>query len=467
MPRVVIVLPTYNERENIGIIIPAIFKVCATTMPKLEFSVLVVDDSSPDNTAGRVIELQAAYGDIHLLSGRKAGLGRAYVRGIKYAINVLQADIVIEMDADLSHDPADLPQLLAPILDATADFVIGSRYVKGGSVPEHWPFLRKLNSICGNLVARLIIGLYSVKDCTGWYRAINTHVLQAAVLDDIPVTGYAFQVSLLQRAMLVGARITEIPIAFQDRTVGISKLRLRDVREFVLKSFLLRFHSIQIRFGVYLLLAGALLMIGIALIVSSNPVATFVAVVSILLLIQGIWNLKLILHAWEDPYKTQDYTSPTSYAAPQLSFTALLPARHEEVVIEHTIRAIHAVTYPASLKPLLVIVRFDDAGTLEVVRRVLADIGDPNTQLVITSGFPINKPKSLNEGFARTTTDVVVPFDAEDEPHPDLYNIVNTAMVRDGADVVQCGVQLMNFESNWYSIYNVLEYFFWFKSIDR
>ena len=132
--------------------------------------VLVVDDSSPDGTADVVRQKQTLYPNVHLLTGKKQGLGAAYIRGMRYALDNLRADAVFEMDSDFSHKPEDVPRLMAA-LDTGADFVIGSRYVKGGSIPPEWGMFRRMNSLFGNIVARYLAGIYKVRDCTAGFRA--------------------------------------------------------------------------------------------------------------------------------------------------------------------------------------------------------------------------------------------------------------------------------------------------------
>ena len=190
----------------------------------------------------------------------------------------------------------------------------------------------------------------------------------------------------------------------------------------------------------------------------------FVPIISLFLAAQGIFALFLMLYAWEDPTRSKVDASPKTYLQPQYSFTALIPARHEEHVIADTIRAVARIDYPAHLKEVLVVCRSDDQGTIAKAQKVIHQLGGASAQLIIFDGFPINKPHGLNIGLRSATKDIVTIFDAEDEPHPDIYNIVNTVMVRDGADVVQSGVQLMNYRTRWFSLFNVVEYYFWFKS---
>ena len=258
---VVMILPTYNERHNIGNIIDAL-QVQFRDIPH-DMQILVVDDSSPDGTADIVRKKQATYANVHLLMGQKTGLGAAYIRGMVYAMDKLRADVVFEMDADFSHKPEDVPRLMAA-LDQGADFVIGSRYVKGGSIPKEWGLLRRMNSLGGNIVGRYVAGLYKVRDCTAGFRAIRTSLLKKVTFDDLRVQGYAFQVALLHKAMSLGAIIKEVPVDFIDRTEGESKLGLSDIIEFILNAWWIRLHSSKtfIKFAI-VGLSGVIVNLGI------------------------------------------------------------------------------------------------------------------------------------------------------------------------------------------------------------
>jgi dolichol-phosphate mannosyltransferase len=238
--KVFIIIPTYNERENIGPLIEALHGQFLS-MPH-DMNILVVDDNSPDRTADEVRRLQQRFSELHLIEGRKVGLGAAYIRGMSYAIEQMSADVVFEMDADFSHKPEDVPRLMAEI-SAGADFVIGSRYVMGGSIPENWGFIRRLISLGGNIVARYVAGIYRVLDCTAGFRAIRTSVLRNIDLSRLRVQGYAFQVALLHAAVTDGAKVVEIPVDFIDRTRGESKLGLSDIIEFVENAWWIRFRS--------------------------------------------------------------------------------------------------------------------------------------------------------------------------------------------------------------------------------
>lgn len=238
--KTVIIIPTWNEQKNIGLLIEELQQQFLK-IPH-DMHILVVDDNSPDGTADTVIQCQQQYSNVHLLQGQKKGLGAAYIRGMTHAIDILKAEAVFEMDADFSHNPADVPRLMRA-LDEGADFVIGSRYVPGGSIPKEWGFWRKLNSRYGNVVARYLAGLYQVRDCTAGFRAIRASLLRKITLSDLKVQGYAFQVALLFEAILHKAKIKEIPVDFIDRTEGESKLGLSDIVEFVINAWWLRFRA--------------------------------------------------------------------------------------------------------------------------------------------------------------------------------------------------------------------------------
>jgi cellulose synthase/poly-beta-1,6-N-acetylglucosamine synthase-like glycosyltransferase len=185
---------------------------------------------------------------------------------------------------------------------------------------------------------------------------------------------------------------------------------------------------------------------------------------STLMVMQSMFSIYLMLYGWEDAERVEKDRVPTVYNLPSLSFTALVPVRHEEHVIGDTILAVANIDYPEHLKETLVIIRTDDEKTRAKAERVIAKLNRPNVKIVLFGDLPINKPHSLNIGLAHATKDVVVIFDAEDQPSRKIYHIANTQMATKGLDVLQSGVQLMNFKSNWFSTLNVLEYFFWFKS---
>lgn len=232
---VTIVLPTYNEAENIEEFLTAVYQVIPE-IGDFNINTLIVDDKSPDGTAEIVKRLQNLNKSIHLLENNTRGLGNAYKAGFKYAIDNLSPDVLIEMDSDFSHNPQKLKEILPPIKNGY-DFVIGSRYIKGGSIPKNWALIRKLNSKYGNIFARFIAGLMQVKDCTSGFRAIKVDFIKQIDLEHLNVNGYAFQMNILFECVKLGAKTYEIPIDFIDRVKGKSKLSIKDVVEFMINSF--------------------------------------------------------------------------------------------------------------------------------------------------------------------------------------------------------------------------------------
>ena len=187
-------------------------------------------------------------------------------------------------------------------------------------------------------------------------------------------------------------------------------------------------------------------------------------VITILMTAQAIFNIRLRLFIWEKPEQAWRNSAPTFYREPHFSFTILLPARHEEDVYRETIQKVYDLNYPKHLIQILAVCREDDPGTIAEARAKIEELRSPNVQLVIFNDKPINKPHGLNLGLRVAKGDIVTIFDAEDEPHPDILNIINTTYLNENVDVVQSGVQLMNHNTKWFCFLNVLEYFYWFKS---
>lgn len=221
-----LVLPTYNEAENLEPIVAAI-RAALPSSRKL----LIVDDASPDGTGRIADRLAADHADVAVSHRpRKDGIGPAYVAGFRRALDA-GAELVVQMDADFSHDPGDLPRLLARAADA--DLVLGSRYVPGGGV-EDWGPIRRLISRGGSAYARALLGV-AVRDLTGGFKVFRRPVLEAIELATVPSHGYAFQVETTYRALRAGFRVVEVPIRFRDRRVGQSKMSGRIVLEAALR----------------------------------------------------------------------------------------------------------------------------------------------------------------------------------------------------------------------------------------
>jgi len=222
--KIVIVIPTYNEAENVEKIVPAVLESCAT-LQEHECHILVVDGNSPDGTADLVQEMSNKNPRVHLLKEeKKSGLGGAYVFAFKHAIREMQADVVIEMDADFQHNPKDLPRLIKK-LESGYDYVIGSRFIKGGSIPKEWGFKRKFFSVGGNIFSKVVLGIYSVSDFTSGFKASRVkNYLDKLDLDSVRSKGFAYKMDLLYKMYKQGAKVAEVPIEFGLRDRGDSKM---------------------------------------------------------------------------------------------------------------------------------------------------------------------------------------------------------------------------------------------------
>ncbi len=237
---ITVVIPTYNETENLAKLVSAIF-----SLAQLDIKILVVDDNSPDGTGDLAERLAAEYpnrlGVIHRAG--KQGLGTAYLTGFQQALTD-GAEAVIQMDADFSHPVEKIPELAQALHDC--DVVIGSRYVPGGSVDMRWPLWRKGLSAFANLYARTILGL-SVHDATGGFRIWSRHTLEGMPFQQVRSSGYAFQVETIYVAQLLGFRLREIPIYFADRRWGTSKMSFQIQKEAALRVWQILFQYRRLR----------------------------------------------------------------------------------------------------------------------------------------------------------------------------------------------------------------------------
>lgn len=239
--KIVVIIPTYNEKDNVERIINEVFDQ-ASAMPNHELHVLIADDNSPDGTGKIVEDLIQKYPRLHLLRGQKEGLGAAYVRGFKAAMEKMQADVVVEMDADGSHPASALPKLIDAI-DAGADVAVGTRYIKGGSIPADWGFLRKFLSGIGNIVARVLLLLPQYHDMTTGFRATRTSVLGKVNLDALLSKRFAYKIHLFHALHIEGAKIAEVPFNFVDRDKGSSKMITNDIIDSLRVIVLIRMHQ--------------------------------------------------------------------------------------------------------------------------------------------------------------------------------------------------------------------------------
>lgn len=226
-----VVIPTYNEKGNVEQLIKALFSLSIENM-----KVLIVDDNSPDGTSNIVDSLSSAYPNLHLLVRKeKQGLGPAYINGFSYALRH-GADAIVQMDADFSHDPSDIPRLLHALQDT--DLAIGSRYSHGISV-INWPISRLLISVIGNIYVNTVTGM-PFKDATGGFKAWRAETLRSIDMENVRADGYGFQIAMNHRAWKRKKRIVEVPIIFTERREGKSKMSKAIIREALLLVWKLR-----------------------------------------------------------------------------------------------------------------------------------------------------------------------------------------------------------------------------------
>lgn len=241
-PKTCVVIPTYNERQNLAQLIDELERVAFEQ--KASLRVLVVDDQSPDGTGELADELAAKFGNIIVVHrSEKTGLGSAYKDGFRKALDDLGSEIVFEMDADLSHNPTHIPAFLAKLQEGF-DVVVGARYIPEGRIVG-WNLRRKLTSWGGNFLTKTLLGL-KAHDATSGYRAYTAKVLRSIDMDTVRSEGYAFQVEMLFRCARRGFRIGEVPITFVDRVRGKSKLSSKEIFSFVARVLRLSLNRLRL-----------------------------------------------------------------------------------------------------------------------------------------------------------------------------------------------------------------------------
>ncbi len=255
--KVVVIVPTYNEKGNIERLIDILETQIFPNIKNHNMNILFADDNSTEGTSQEVQRLMNKWKNVDLCAGEKKGLGAAYIRGMTYAIEKMEAEAMFEMDADLSHDPKKIPEFLKKI-DEGADMVVGTRYSQGGSIPSNWGFQRKLFSVFGNLLVRAILMRFSIHDWTGGFRCLKKEVFLKERNELTSFLGYTFQVSFLHKAVRDGFKIAEVPINFTDRTLGKSKIAPReyiaDLLKYVISSRIKELISGS--FGKFLVVGG-------------------------------------------------------------------------------------------------------------------------------------------------------------------------------------------------------------------
>ncbi len=226
--KIVVICPTYNEKENMEKMIPMLVEEIFPKIKNHQVYLLIADDRSPDGTGQLVKNFIKKYKQVELLEGDKEGLGAAYVRAMKYAMDKMHADAVIEFDADFQHDPNDIPRLVAA-MDEGYDYIIGSRYIHGGRIPKEWGFERKIKSVFGSLFARIVLLTFRIHDMTSGFKLTKTSFLKKVDLDHLYSKNYAYKMQILYEVVKLGAKIKEVPIIFYERKEGKSKMDTNDL----------------------------------------------------------------------------------------------------------------------------------------------------------------------------------------------------------------------------------------------
>jgi dolichol-phosphate mannosyltransferase len=226
--KIVVIIPTYNEKANMERMIPILLGEVFPKITNNQMEILVADDLSPDGTGDVVRKYMLQYKNLQLLEGKKEGLGAAYVRAMHYAMDTMHADAVVEFDADFQHDPNDIPKLVAAY-DEGYDYVIGSRYVPGGAIPKEWGFHRKFLSYFGSLFARVVWLKMYVHDMTSGYKLTKTEYLRKVDLDHLLSKYYAYKLHIIHDILNLKVKVKEVPIIFYERKEGSSKITRKDL----------------------------------------------------------------------------------------------------------------------------------------------------------------------------------------------------------------------------------------------
>ncbi len=511
----VIVLPTYNEKENIGRIIEAILAQQKLLL-EVDLHILVVDDSSPDGTADIVELYKKINSNVHILRDQKKdGFGKAYIRGFKYAIKELTADIIFQMDADMSHNPYDIPRFIDEIQKGK-DVVIGSRYIKGGAIPLNWTFKRKVNSRMGNMVARFIGGLSGIRDCTGGFRAIKVEAIKKISLNNLEVKGYVFQVALLSALKKSKASITEIPIIFTDRSKGKSKMQLKDQMEFVgyLISRNLRYGSLGMflfgdspihfheesqnnmqgaglvhrnkeyithttlnhrhtavrtvnSFQKMILILLAAIFLGSLVINWNTTIIVVFGILITLYFIDLLFNVALIFRS----FMAEPEIKITEAAISELKedslpfFTVLCPLYKEQTILPQFAKAMSSLDYPKDKLEVLLLFEADDTETIAIAKNL--NLPEYIKIVVVPFSMPKTKPKALNYGLSTSSGELIVIYDAEDIPEVDQLKKAVLAFQEAGPKVfcLQAKLNFYNPQQNTLTRLFTAEYSTWFDLV--
>jgi dolichol-phosphate mannosyltransferase len=251
---ITVIIPTYNEKVNIEKMIPVLEDEIFPQIPQHTMKILIADDSSPDGTGDAVREYMKKWKNLELMEGKKEGLGAAYARAMLYAMDEMQAEAIVELDADFQHDPKDIITFIKA-MDNGADAVIGSRYIPGGEIPREWGIHRKFMSIFGNIFARSVLLTPSIHDMTSGYKLTKTEYLKKVPLTKLYSKYYAYKIHILHDVVKAGARVKEVPIIFYERKEGSSKITTKDLFDSFFIVLRLRYRDSK-RFVKFLIVGG-------------------------------------------------------------------------------------------------------------------------------------------------------------------------------------------------------------------
>lgn len=316
-----IIVPTYNEKGNIEKLIDILEKDIFPKIKNYDMHIVVADDTSPDGTGDIVRSLMKKYKNLHLIESKeKQGLGAAYLNAMSRTIDMINPDVLFEFDADLSHDPNKVPEFLKKI-DEGFDMVIGTRYSDGGKIPENWGLLRKIYSVFGNVIVRMVLMRFFIHDWTGGYRAFKKEVFLKVRGKLKSFKGYTFQVAFLHNAVADGFKVTEVPFHFTDRTLGRSKIAasgyIIDLLKYI---FLARFwelvHSPFLKYGITGFIGYVINAVSLELFVQTaglpSPVSAFLSSE-----LSIIWNF-IVNNYWA--FSHQKIESPGKFILKFLQF---------------------------------------------------------------------------------------------------------------------------------------------------
>ncbi len=458
-----ILLPTFNEAKNVQPIIEAIDEALKKFPYKYE--IIFIDDS--DDETPNIIENYVTYrNDIKLLrrqEDERTGLATAFVAGFKMA----KGDYICCMDSDLQHPPEEIPKMAKKIVDDAGDIIVASRYIAGGS-PEGLG--GKYRILVSKIITRFSAWIILSPTRRTTDPGAGMFIVRKDLIDNLlfnNLRGFKILIDILTREP--NARVVEHPIVFRERKNEESKATFQQGINFYIhiSSLFLAYRLPLFLKKMAQFIIGGIILCLIVLTISRLNSFLDILVVSlaIFLTLQSSFMIFLMMYAWNDPEKVKENLSPKKFLNPNYSFTVLIPARHEEAVIADTIHSVAKLNYPEEMKEVFILInRNDDEETIRIAKKAIKRNRSSNIRLIDFDG-PIGKSRGLNIGLKKSKNDVITIFDAEDEIHPDILQIVNTTMIKYRADIVQSGVQLMNYDSNWYSLFNVMEYYFWFKSV--